>query len=220
MAYMDTITDLVLLYRHARSPAQPPIETAKKVLDAAGQRLPDEVADRLALFGTSVIREGGMPDSMPAGLEDVIPTGVTSEDVMNWRDWVGPHRESLLAFGLIECERFTGHDPYLLRYHSGDAHQARLLLFVGWIPSALVAVVAGVAVAVMSANLWLIPVVALAGTILGYLATFLAWVTIGWTEERWRWLGEQWWNAFGILVLGTGPVAATLVAVGVFTLAS
>jgi hypothetical protein len=216
MAYMDTISDLVLLYRHARSRAQPPLKAAKQVLAAAWQRLPDEAADRLVLFGIKAIREGEVPDSAPAGLEEVIPTEATGRDVMDWRGWVGPHRESLLAIGLIACERVTTHDPYLLRYHSGDAHQARALFFVGWIPSTLVAVVASVAVGVMSADLWLIPVVALAGTILGYLATVLAWVAIGWTEERWRWLGEQWWTAFGILVLGTGPVVATLVAVGVF----
>jgi hypothetical protein len=43
-------------------------------------------------------------------------------------------------------------------------------------------------------------------------------VAIGWTEERWRWLGERWWTAFYIAVLATGPVVAALVAVGVFTL--
>jgi len=203
MAYMDTISDLILLYRHAHSPAQPPFETAKEVLAAAWQRLPDEVIDRLAFFGTMAVREGEVPD-MPPGLED----------------WVGPQRESLLAFGLVECERVTTHDPYLLRYHSGDAHQARVLVLLGWIPSVVTAVVASVAVAVMSVSLWPIPVVALAGSILGYLATFLAWMAIGWTEEHWRWLGERWWTAFTLLVLGTGPMVAILVAVGVFTLAS
>jgi hypothetical protein len=219
MAYMDTVSDLVLLYRHALSPTQPAFETAKEVLATAWQRLPDEVIDRLAFFGTMAIRAGEVPD-MPPGLEGVVPAEVDVEVTMNWREWVGPQRGSLLALGLIACERVTTHDPYLLRYHSGDAHQARMLVLLGWIPSVLTAVVASVAAAVMSASLWPVLVVALAGSILGCLATILAWMAIGWTEERWRWLGEHWWTAFTLLVLGTGPMVAILVAFGVFMLVS
>ena len=216
MAYMDTVSDLVLLYRHGRSPAQSPLETARAVLAAAWQRLPDEVLDRLAFFGTTALYEGDAQEVPPPGLTEVVPAEAGIGVLSNWRDWVGPQRESLLAFGLLACERVTTHDPYLLRYHSGDAHQARVLVLLGWLPSVLTAVVASLAVAVLSASLWPIPVVALAASILGYLATFLAWMAIGWTEERWRWLGGHWWTAFTLLVLGTGPVVATLVAVGVF----
>ena len=41
----------------------------------------------------------------------------------------------------------------------------------------------------------------------------------GWTEERWRRLAERWWTAFTLIVLGTGPLVAIVVAVGVFLLA-
>lgn len=216
MAYMDTISDLVLLFRHGHSPAQPPLDTAREVLAAAWRRLPDKVIDRLAIFGTTAICEGDAQEVPPPGLAEVVPAEADIGVMLNWRDWVGSQRESLLAFGLVACERVTTHDPYLLRYHSGDAHQARVLVLLGWLPSVLTAVVASLAVAVLSASLWPIPVVALAASILGYLATFLAWMAIGWTEERWRWLGGHWWTAFTLLVLGTGPVVATLVAVGVF----
>jgi hypothetical protein len=70
VACMDTISDLVPLYRHALSPAQPPLETVREVLAAPWQRLPHEVIDRLALFGTMAVSEGEMPD-IPPGSDEV-----------------------------------------------------------------------------------------------------------------------------------------------------
>lgn len=105
MAYMDTISDLVLLYRHGRSPTQPPLETARAVLAAAWQRLPHEVMDRLAFFGTTALCEGDAQEVPPPGLAEVVPAEADIGVLPNWRDWIGPQRESLLAFGLVACER-------------------------------------------------------------------------------------------------------------------
>jgi hypothetical protein len=57
------------------------------------------------------------------------------------------------VLGLLQkWERDITWDEHLLRYHSGDAHQARLFLFMGWRSGALVAAVAGIVAAVVVGN--------------------------------------------------------------------
>jgi hypothetical protein len=220
MAYMDTVADLVRRYRSEHGPAEPPLRTATAVLAWAGSGLPDEVKDRLVLAAAMAVREGDFPEvHLSPRLAEEIRAKPETWVLSNWRAWPAPDQDALMALGLLQWERDMTWDEYKLRYHSGDAHQARLLLFMGWMPGTLVAAVAGIVVALIVGNLWLFPVIALTGTILGFLATFAAWAVVAMAEERWLRLGDHWWTAFGLVVLGTGPAVALLVALLVLSLA-
>ena len=87
-----------------------------------------------------------------------------------------------------------------------------ILLFGGWIPIGIVAIVAGIVVALISGDWWLILPIALGGTILGYIAAFG--VSCGFDDLDIRWLrtthpDEAAW----VIFLLVGPAVALLVAV-------
>ena len=104
-------------------------------------------------------------------------------------------------------------DDYELAYHSGDPYQARLLVGVGWVPSLLGAMVAGAVAAALADDLWLFPIVALAGLVLGCLATLGLWSAASNLDLRWHLFGRHWWTAAMLIVLVIGPAVAVLVAV-------
>ena len=214
MAFMDTVADLVRRFRFLHDPARPEWQTAADVLGWAGDDLPDEVTDRLALGGLCAIGGPEFPESrLSDGLAEWVTAGSPEQSLASWRSWPASDQHELLVQGLAEYARVMPTDDYELAYHSGDAYQARFLVAVGWVPSLLGAMVAGAIAAGLADDLWLFPVVALAGLVLGCLATLGAWSAASTLDLRWHLLGRYWWTAVLLIALVTGPATALLVAV-------
>jgi hypothetical protein len=213
MSFMDTVADLVRRFRYLHDPARPEWQTAADVLAWAGDDLPDEVTDRLALGGLSAIGRPGFPGhQLSDGLADWVEAGSPEQPLASWRSWPPSDQHELLAQGLAEYARVMPTDDYELAYHSGDAYQARLIATIGWVPSLLAAMVAGAVAAGLAEDLWRFPIVALAGVVLGCLATLGSWSAAGALDLRWHLFGRHWWTAVALIVLTTGPVMAVLVA--------
>ena len=76
MSFMDTVADLVRRHRYLHDPARPEWQTAADVLAWAGDDLPDEVTDRLALSGLSTIGRPEFPGHrLSDGLADWVTAG-------------------------------------------------------------------------------------------------------------------------------------------------
>jgi hypothetical protein len=214
MSFMDTVADLVRRHRYLHDPARPEWQTAADVLAWAGDDLPDEVTDRLALSGLSTIGRPEFPGHrLSDGLADWVTAGSPEQSLASWRSWPPSDQHELLAQGLAEYARVMPTDDYELAYHSGDPYQARLLVGVGWVPSLLGAMVAGAVAAALADDLWLFPIVALAGLVLGCLATLGLWSAASDLDLRWHLFGRHWWTAAMLIVLVIGPAVAVLVAV-------
>ncbi len=213
-SFMDTVADLVRRFRYLHDPTRPEWQTAAEVLAWAGDDLPDEVTDRLALGGLSAIGRPEFPEHrLSDGLADWVAAGSPEQPLASWRSWPVPDQRELLVQGLTEYARLMPTDDYQLAYHSGDAYQARLLVTIGWVPSLLGAMVTGAIVAGLADDLWRFPTVALAGLVLGCLATAGSWSAASTLDLRWHLLGRYWWTAVWLIVLLPGPAMALLVAV-------
>ncbi len=97
-------------------------------------------------------------------------------------------------------------------YGEGLEMLGLIILFGGWISAGMAAIVAGIAVALISGDWARFVMVALGGTVLGYLAEVAAMFTFGYLDVRWLRTGrpdEAW---FAILLV-LGPAVALLVAV-------
>ena len=219
MSYMDTVADLVRRVRYLHDPARPEWQTAADVLAWAGDDLPDEVTDRLAFGGLLAMGGPEFPeDRLSDGLADWVAAGSPELSLASWRSWPARDQHELLAQGLAEYARVMPADDYQLAFHSGDAYQARLMVTVGWVPSLLGAMVAGAIAAGLADDLWVFPIVALGGLLLGCLATIGAWSAASSLDLRWHLFGRHWWTAVVLIVLATGPAVALLVAVAVLSL--
>jgi hypothetical protein len=152
------------------------------------------------------------------GLADWIAAGSPELSLASWRSWPTRDQHELLVQGLAEYARVMPTDDYQLAFHSGDAYQARLMVTVGWVPSLLGAMVAGAIAAGLADDLWVFPIVALGGLLLGCLATVGAWSAASSLDLRWHLFGRHWWTAVVLIVLATGPAVALLVAVAVLSL--
>jgi hypothetical protein len=218
MSFMDTVADLVQRVRDVHDPTRPEWQTAADVLAWAGDDLPDEVTDRLALGGLYALGGPDFPGHrLSAGLAEWVAAGSPERSLASWRSWPGADQHELLAQGLAEYARSMPSDDYQLAYHSGDAHQARLLVAIGWVPSLLGATVAGALAAVLSADAWIFAIVAPGGLILGCLATLGAWSAAGSLDLRWHLFGRHWWTAAVLIVLVAGPAVTGLLAAAVLT---
>jgi hypothetical protein len=91
-------------------------------------------------------------------------------------------------------------------------------MFVGWIPGTIVAIVAGIVVALVTWNWWLFLPIAFGGAILGFLAMIVAEVVYLGADVRWLRLGKTTSPSFMIVLL-TGPTVALLIAFLVLSLA-
>jgi hypothetical protein len=93
-----------------------------------------------------------------------------------------------------------------------DPGTTQILLFVGWIPPAVAASVSGIILAIRTGNLWALAVVAVGGTVVGYITSLTVLFTIGWYLQRRRVRG---WaiRAFVFIDVAAGVVAA--VAIGI-----
>lgn len=230
MAWMDGIADLVRRFRFLHHPARSEWQTAADVLSWVEDELPGELADRLvfcaafdlATHADDLAMPGVAPEPQAGRLSDglaeaiVNGTGPWLQDT--WRSWSAADRHALLARGLVAFARAMPTDEYLLSYHSGDAHQSRVLVLVGWIPGLLAALIGGPVVAILTGNVWLLPLVSLAGFVLGCLATLGLWCAAVDADRRWHLFGPRWWSVFALIVLGTGPAIVLLVAVAALNL--
>jgi hypothetical protein len=110
-------------------------------------------------------------------------------------------------------------EEYMEAFDSDSLRLSRdILLFGGWIPSGIVAVVAGVVVALIS-GVWLqFLLVALGGTIMGYIAALGA--SYGFDQLDIRWLRTGWPDGSAwVIFLTVGPAGALLVAILVLSYA-
>lgn len=93
-----------------------------------------------------------------------------------------------------------------------------ILLFGGWIPIGIVAIVAGIVVAFISGGWLLILPIALGGTTLGYLAALGASYAFDNLDILWLRLGRPDESAW-VIFLSVGPAVALVVAVLVLSYA-
>jgi hypothetical protein len=218
MSFMDTVADLVRSVRDVHDPTRPEWQTAADVLAWAGDELPDEVTDRLALGGLYALGGPDFPGHrLSDGLAEWVAAGSPEQSLASWRSWPGADQRQLLAQGLAEYARSMPTD-YRSAYHTGDAYQARLLVALGWVPSLLGAIAAGAIAAALSADAWVFAIVAPGALVLGCIATLGAWSAAGSFDLRWHLFGRHWWTAAVLIVLLTGPAAATAVAVAVLSI--
>ncbi|MFO7532268.1 MAG: hypothetical protein R6W93_07370 [Candidatus Limnocylindrales bacterium] len=135
---------------------------------------------------------------------------------------------ALMAVDLVELERIRALregldagtlsprvltvDEYRDFYGLNDAGWGQIFLMVGWLPSLLVASLAGIVVAVVTWDWWRCVVVAVSGTILGILATVPAWTAFAHVDARWLRLGDHSETALAVVLFGTGPAVALLIA--------
>lgn len=93
-----------------------------------------------------------------------------------------------------------------------DPGTTQIMLFVGWIPPAVAALIAGIIVAIRTGNLWALAVVAVGGTVVGHITSLTVLFTIGWYLQRRRVRG---WavRAFILIDVAVGVVAAVAIAI-------
>jgi hypothetical protein len=93
-----------------------------------------------------------------------------------------------------------------------DSGTAQVLLFMGWMPPAMTALISGVVVAFRTGSLGALAVVVVGGTLVGYVACLTILFTVGHRLEQ-RGVSRRVANAFLVLVVAVGVIAALAVAV-------
>ncbi|MEA2026221.1 MAG: hypothetical protein U9O18_05990 [Chloroflexota bacterium] len=110
-------------------------------------------------------------------------------------------------------------EEYMEAFDSDSLRLSReILLYGGWVPVGIVAIVAGIVVAFISGDWLAFLSIALAGTILGYIAAFGASYGFDELDIRWLRLGRP-DEAAWVIFLSVGPAVALLVAVLVLSYA-
>lgn len=95
-----------------------------------------------------------------------------------------------------------------------DSGTAQVLLFVGWIPPLVAALICGLIVGLRTGSLGALVVVVIGGTLAGYIVSLIILFTVGHSLEQRRvssWVA----NAFVVFVVVIGVAAAIAVAVSV-----
>jgi hypothetical protein len=95
-----------------------------------------------------------------------------------------------------------------------DSGTAQVLLFMGWIPPLVTAVVSGVVVAFRTGSLGSLFAVVIGGTLAGYIASLVILFSVGHSLEQ-RGVGSRVAKAFVVFVLVVEVAAALWVAVTV-----
>lgn len=221
---MDDTIDLDQLCERYRSererrPAQPPLDTAARVLAWAGDRLDGDGMRMLACQAISAFARDGIPPELRfspqtvALIERYEPDPEIDGPARLTAGMAEPDRTTLLAAGLVEEERMTvlaagmTEDERMVFRATGHclpvfAHNqaARLIGYFGWMPVVIVAIVAGIVVALILGDWWLFLLTALVGMVLGYVAVIGVWRIYLALDE-----------ALGGLRLGHPPVVATAI---------
>src|SRR5215207_4355972 len=81
-----------------------------------------------------------------------------------------------------------------------DSGTAQVLLFMGWIPPLVTAVVSGVVVAFRTGSLGSLIAVVIGGTLAGYIVSLIILFTVGHSLEQ-RGVGSRVANAFVVVVV-------------------
>ncbi len=225
---MDAMAELVRLWRSEQAAGRSPRETAATVLEQAWPGLSESTGDRLVVAATMALGSADFPDEwLTPGLGGAIRCATLPWVLATWRSWSAADQRELMMQGLLELARQTALaeqaalDVAIERSHAEEIAQSlpwaspstAILVLVAWIPSLLSAAVASVAVAWVNGNIWLFPALALLGTVLGTLATWLAWSVIRRAGRRWRLPGRHAQAAFDATVIFTGPLVVLLVVV-------
>jgi hypothetical protein len=236
-----TLDELIERYRSEHDPAEPPLDTAASVLAWAGDRLDDETKRALVTRGTRTAYNERIPPEIqlsgqsgsrvPPGKDAVIDEREATVYLDSFSD--DPER-MVMPLGLVMEERIDGlradltagrlraraltQDDYVEVYGTVDNSQGgEIIGCFGWMPIGIVAIVAGIVVALISSNWWLFLLIALGGTILGYLAILGVMIVYDWLDVRWLRLGRQ--DDVGVILFFTGPVVALLIALLVLNIA-
>ncbi len=175
MSFMDTVADLVRRFRYLHDPARPEWQTAAMCWPGLATTCRTRSRPPRPRWPERHPQAGFQGYRLADGLADWVAAGSPEQPLASWRSWPPSDQHEVLAQGLAEYARVMPTDDYQLAYHSGDAYQARLLVTIGWVPSLLGAMVAGAITAGLADELWLFPIVAFAGLVLGFLATLGSW---------------------------------------------
>lgn len=95
-----------------------------------------------------------------------------------------------------------------------DPGTAQAVIFLGWIPPVVVALLGGVIVGFRTGSLGALVVVVIGGTLAGYIASLIILFTVGHSLQQRR-AGSLVAKVFVILVVIVGAAAACTVAVAV-----
>lgn len=208
-----------------RCPAEPPLDTAARVLAWAGDRLDRKDVGELVIWARSALGRDGIGWELrrsPRTVALLAREGLLDDSQAD--------RPGLLSVGLVERERdcsprdalradlATGRRTLrdLTRAEYSDLQltdttefSAYLIWFGGWIPVGIVAIVAGIVVAFISGDWRLFLLTALGGTVAGYVVAIGAMITYLEVDSRWLRHGQQERAAWAIL-LSVGPAVVLL----------
>jgi hypothetical protein len=224
-----------------RDPAEPPLETAARVLAWAGDRLDREDVRWLVDWACTAFLRDGIPPELRLSPRTV--TLIEQDELLDnpesdLLDYPESDRTALLAAGLVE--RDSRHWPALSAWRDDLAIGRRSLrdlsraeydlwnvdwlpdetgwspadvgIYFGWIPVGIVAIVAGIVVGFISGDWSQFLLIALGGTILGYVTAIVAVVSYVALDNRWLRLGRQ-VDAAGVVFLSVGSAVPLLLAV-------
>jgi hypothetical protein len=229
MAGMITLDELVGTYlsERGRNRAEPPLETAARVLSRSGEWLEgrdvrelvswasealahDDIASRLRFPPRTValIERHELPDHPKADRTALLAAGLVARCHLLRADLV--HAD--LATGRRTLRDLTRAEYSESQVTDTTSWSALLLWFGGWIPAGIVAIGAGIVAGFISGDWRPVVGTALGGTIFGYVAAIGAMLTYLEVDHRWLRRGQSERVAWEI-VLSVGPAVALLVAV-------